>query len=110
MSNYFRPGRGERYGSVFETYPPEFQVEKDVSAPYNIAIDAEDNLYVANLNGKFANTVSEFAKHTANVMELISQGIAQPTAIAFDAAGNVYVANYAANDVTVYPPGSNVLS
>lgn len=111
VSNYFRPGRrGDRTGSVFAADPGQRQIEKNVSSPYAIALDANENLYVANVSGKFANTVSAYVAHTSNVLEVLSAGVAQPTAIAFDGAGNVYIANYAANDVTVYPPGSNSLS
>lgn len=75
-----------------------------------IAIDAEDELYVANrAQGTTPGSVSIYAPWTTKPWRTIHEGITNPVTLALDASGTLYVGNAPAagtNTVTVYAPNT----
>ncbi len=82
--------------------------------PSAIAVDANENIYVANDGSDFGGTVTVTiypAGSNGNVapsatISGTNTGLNGPTGIAVDGSGNIYVANRDSNTVTVYPAGS----
>ncbi len=78
--------------------------------PYGIAVDQNDNLYVANAS---ANSVTIYGAETnGNVPPIVtivgpSTGLSSPLGIAVDCLGFIYVANSKNDSVTVYAPDSH---
>jgi sugar lactone lactonase YvrE len=79
-------------GSAIETLTP--------GAPYALALDSAENLYVAEFSG-----VSVYAPpYTGTPTTPITTGINYPYAMVFDAAEDLFVANVGNNTVTEYAP------
>ena len=76
-----------------------------------IAVDANNNIYVANTSA-IGGGPDEILKVTpAGVVTTFatsSQGLSSPNAMAFDANGNLYVANLTAANVLKFTPGGTV--
>ncbi len=64
--------------------------------PVALAFDGSGNLFVANVIGNGANTVSKFAPGGTTPSATLT-GLNAPYALAFDGSGNLYVANYGGN-------------
>ncbi len=84
-----------------------------LNGPYGIALDASDNIYVANSGSYPFSTVTVYpAGSDGNVAPSSTivgsnTGLNGPYGIALDAGGNIYVADEHSDTVTVYPPGSD---
>jgi 6-phosphogluconolactonase (cycloisomerase 2 family) len=87
----------------------------DLTTPTGLALDAEDNIYVANSIG---NSITVYAAGTTGNVAPIRTiagsltNLAAATGIAFDAAGNIYVANSNVHQsgeasITVFAAGAN---
>ena len=63
------------------------------SAPFALALDAQQNLFVANNNGAPDGSVSVYSPGGRRLSRRIVNGIAQPVALTFDKDENLYVAN-----------------
>jgi sugar lactone lactonase YvrE len=72
----------------------------DVATPNGIALDANNNLYVAN-DGN--NTISKFDP-TGKYIGVFATGLNQPAAIAFDPYGNLFVVNGGASTILKITP------
>lgn len=72
------------------------------------AFDAAHNVYVTCINGDDTGGVlAEYKAGTSKLVRSISLGTAVPYDSAVDASGYVYVADTLADEVVIYPPGSN---
>ncbi|HET6276149.1 MAG TPA: SMP-30/gluconolactonase/LRE family protein [Candidatus Cybelea sp.] len=85
-----------------------------VSFPCAIALDASDNLYVANLG---SNNVLVYPPGASVPSRTIVRGIDDPEGLAIDRSGNLFVTNARGagagkrwGSVTVYPPGRDAPS
>lgn len=78
--------------------------------PGRLAVDGENNLYVANgpPGTETLGSVTVYAPG-GKLLRTITVGINAPDAIALDAAANVFVANTGANTVTEYRSGTSSL-
>jgi DNA-binding beta-propeller fold protein YncE len=79
-----------------------------INQPYQVALDSESNIYVANSNGPyciavFAPDASGSAKPIRTITGMATK-LSSPDGVALDAGGNVYVANTDTHHITVYPP------
>lgn len=79
--------------------------------PGRLAIDGENNLYVANgpPGTEIPGSVTVYAPGGA-LLRTITDGINAPDAIVLDGRGYLYVANAYGNTVTEYGPGSTSVS
>lgn len=89
-------------------------IAQGVSFPCAIALDASDNLYVANVG---SNNVLVYPPGASTPSRTIVRGIDDPEGLAIDRSGNLFVANARGagagrrwGSVTVYPPGSDAPS
>jgi hypothetical protein len=87
-------------------------ITQGINVPSRLAVDANNQLYVANAGN---NTVTVYNINAANVAantiaqitaDTISSGIARPLGIAVDSAGMVYVANNSQNSISIFQPAS----
>lgn len=84
---------------------PARVIHKGVGYAVALALDQQDNVYVANTDG--GGSVTVYAPGSVEVLRTILQGVVVPVALIFDAAENLYVANLGnPSSVTVYAPGS----
>jgi hypothetical protein len=74
---------------------------QNLSLPLGVAVDANSNIYVANLFGGVTVYGPNFAKKAT-----ITQGVDSPDGVAIGSDGTIYVANNAGNSITEYSPGS----
>jgi hypothetical protein len=91
---------------------PVFQITgpgTGLAQPYGVAVDAGDNIYVANDTGAPTNpgnpSVEVFLKGStvpARTITGSATGLNVPLSAAVDAPGNMYVVNVNGNSVTVY--------
>ena len=79
--------------------------------PGRLALDASDDLYVANgpPGTEIPGSITVYAPG-GTLLRTITQGINAPDALALDPDGYLYVANAYANTVTVYAPGTTSVS
>ncbi|HXM06376.1 MAG TPA: NHL repeat-containing protein [Candidatus Acidoferrum sp.] len=110
------------HGLVYEFGPQGKPLLRKISTgirnPYDLALDAYGNLFVANanVNGNERCYVSAYVPGATSPFEMISDGVRDARAVGFDSSGNLYVANYRSvcegnrpsgnGSVTIYPPGS----
>jgi len=87
-------------------------ITQGINVPSRLAVDANNQLYVANAGN---NTVTVYNISAANVAantiaqitaDTISSGIARPLGIAVDSSGMVYVANNSQNSISIFQPAS----
>ena len=71
-----------------------------------MAIDSDDNLYVANFVGF---SVSKFTPGTSTPSDALT-GENRPNALAFDGSGNLYVTSQGSNSVSIFAPGATTPS
>ncbi len=85
-------------------------ITQGINVPSRLAVDANNQLYVANVGN---NTVTVYNISAANVAantitqviaDTISSGIARPLGIAVDSSGMVYVANNSQNSISIFQP------
>ena len=82
------------------TGAPSATISNGVGFPDALAVDAANDLFVAN-----ASTVTEYAApYTGAPSATITNGVNAPAALLLDAHGNLFVANYGIGTVTVYAP------
>ena len=85
------------------TGAPTTTISNGVSVPVSLALDAANDLFVANTNLSGSGDVTEYAPPYAGAPEAtISNGVNGPAGLAFNAGGDLFVANYNTNTVTVY--------
>lgn len=89
-------------------------IAQGVSFPCAIAVDASDNLFVANVG---SNNVLVYPPGASAPSRTIVRGIDDPDGLAIDRSGNLFVANALGagpgekwGSVTVYPPGRDAPS
>lgn len=78
----------------------------DINGPLALAVDSEQNLYVANEAGG----IEVFSPGGKQLLRTITDGVEAPSAMIFDTEGNLYVANGPLNgsaSVTIYPKGTS---
>ena len=81
-------------------------ITRGIAFPGYCAIDASDNLWVANLGG---DDVAEYLKGSTKPHATITNGLTYPVGVAIDHEGNLYVSNYkpySAQNIQVYAPGA----
>jgi uncharacterized repeat protein (TIGR01451 family) len=96
-------GQGNEYvaysgGQVWEyngTYPYAFPLFSGLNNPEGIALDGQDNIYVADT---YNNAIKEWSPSTKQVSILVS-GLNSPAAAAVDGEGNVYFADTGNNAI-----------
>ncbi len=71
------------------------------TAPYGIAIDSADNVYVGDVT---AGTIQKFSSSGLH-LGLFASGLSTPCDMEFDGAGNLLVANAGANNIMTFTPG-----
>ena len=69
----------------------------------SLAIDSEDNLYVATWGGN-SHLVERFSSTGTDLGAFTTTGLDDPTAMAFDSAGNLYAANFGNNTIEKFSP------
>lgn len=88
----------------------ERTITTGTSAPFALALDAQQNLYVANNSGEPDGSVSIYSPGGRRLLRRITNGIAQPVALAFDKDENLYVANRPldseAPSIAIFPKGA----
>lgn len=102
----FAPGSSSPYNPT-----PSREIRNGIENATNIAVDAQNNLYVANFKngGQLGTSVPVYAPGSNNPSQTITDGISAPYSLALDAAGNLYVGNYGPpenNSITVYAAGT----
>jgi sugar lactone lactonase YvrE len=115
----------DRYGTLYVTnipgsslgwvsvYPigqtkPSRMIRDGINIPIFCAIDANGNLWVANLGGR---NVTEYDAGSSTPGTVITNGVPNPTGIAIDHSGNTYVSNdsggsHPVSNVVVYAFGA----
>lgn len=84
-----------------------------IDSPYQLALDAESNVYVANLQGNGGYFISVFSAaangDVAPIGTIIGTKtkLAAPDGVALDSGGNLYVANSDTHNVTIYAAGAS---
>jgi sugar lactone lactonase YvrE len=82
-------------------------VDTGLINPYGIALDASDNIYVADDGATSVLVYSAGSNGDAAPIAIINgdeTGLIDPYGIALDSSGNIYVADNSAAGVFVYPP------
>jgi sugar lactone lactonase YvrE len=87
-------------GSTTDSY----SITEGINGPLALALDASNNLYVANQTSSTVTVYDEKGKLTRT----ISEGMNKPSHLAIDSKGMLFVCN--TNDVTGYASGSDKLS
>ncbi|HZV77203.1 MAG TPA: hypothetical protein VFF63_05565 [Candidatus Babeliales bacterium] len=103
VSNYGQPGVGNVV--LFSNkYKLTKTITRDISDNDGIWIDANENLYVANLHG----TVTEY-NSSGKLTFTYSSGMTNPVAVTTDGSGNVYVgeSDVYPGHIDEFPQGSN---
>ena len=77
-----------------------YTIKGTIQEPEAIALDASNNLYVAN-----DGNVTVYGAGGTNLIRTLKGSLKAPHALAFDKSGKLYVADDAASTVTVYAPG-----
>lgn len=70
-------------------------LRSDLSGPYNLALDASGNYYVADLSGNAIRKIDP----TGSTMVTLGSGFNGPSGVAVDASGNIYVADGSNNAI-----------
>jgi sugar lactone lactonase YvrE len=79
---------------------------QDINGPSALALDSEQNLYVADAAGG----IEVFSPGGKQLLRTIADGVQAPSAMIFDSEDNLYVANGPLNgnaSVTIYPKGAS---
>src|SRR5665213_705792 len=102
---------------VYDAYArngkPVSQITQGISLPYNIAVDAQGDVFVSNLGG--AN-VTGYRPGATTPFITYSQGLLSPSGVVAGNDGSLYVASYvgagqsAPGFVTIFPPNSQTPS
>ncbi|MCB0563517.1 MAG: hypothetical protein KDD01_03995 [Phaeodactylibacter sp.] len=107
QGNFFQSNIG---GSSISRITPDGQVStfvsQGISAPVGIAIDEQDNLYVCNCGGPFANTIRKVTPEGVSTQFAGGNIFSCPNGITIDQEGNLYVSNFNnSNVIRVTPEG-----
>jgi sugar lactone lactonase YvrE len=78
--------------------------------PVGVAVDASDNVYVADAGNNMVRMISSAGAVTTLASDSTSSGIvfSNPTGVAKDAGGNVFIANYLNNNILLINPARTV--
>lgn len=101
------------YDAYARNSSPVGQITQGLSIPYNVAVDAQGDVFVSNLGG--AN-VTGYRPGTTTPFVTYSQGLLSPSGIVAGNDGSLYVASYvgagqsAPGFVTLFPPNSQTPS
>jgi hypothetical protein len=103
-------------GSDVVVYPagkssPSLTITAGLQSLYDVAVDADGNIYVANVRNKKARaSITVYRKGHTNVWRSIHSGVTAPVRLAFDSSGRLYVANAPnnrTNTIAVYAAGGS---
>jgi hypothetical protein len=90
---------------------PSLTITAGLQSLYDVAVDTEGNIYVANVrNQKARSSITVYRKGHTNVWRSIHSGITAPVRLAFDSSGRLYVANAPnnqTNTIAVYAAGGS---
>jgi|SRR5580658_812027 sugar lactone lactonase YvrE len=98
----------QNVGNTVTEYAPPYTgtpttISNGVSTPQGMALDAADDLFVADL-GSTTDWVTEYASPYTGSPTTITNGVNGPERLEFDAAGNLFVPNSSGNTITEYVP------
>ncbi len=101
-------GAVDVYSSEGQGQAPIETITDGISVPQGLAVDSNDNLYVANSGN---NTVTVYPPDTTTPTVTYSTGVSVPYGVAVGSDGTVYIANETGSasgtgSVTEYPSGS----
>lgn len=107
QGNFFQSNIG---GGYISKITPEGQVStfvsEGISAPVGIVVDDQDNLYVCNCGGPFANTIRKVTPEGVSTQFAGGSIFRCPNGITIDTAGNLYVSNFNnGNVIRITPEG-----
>jgi sugar lactone lactonase YvrE len=77
--------------------------QAELNAPYGLAVDASDNLYIADYGNKAIRKV--VLSGMTGTITTIATGLVHPTGVAVSASGTVYVADPGSNSVLLIASG-----
>lgn len=90
---------------------PSLTIVAGVHSVYDVAVDADGNVYVANgANKKGQGSITVYRRGQKTVWRSIHSGITFPVALAFDRSSRLYVANApskGANTIAVFAAGGS---
>ncbi len=90
---------------------PSLTITAGLQSLYDVAVDADGNIYVANVRKQKARaSITVYRKGHTNVWRSIHSGITAPVRLAFDSSGRLYVANAPnnqTNTIAVYAAGGS---
>jgi hypothetical protein len=98
---------------ILEVLAPAYTTINNVSpvlvaAPLGLAVDANDNIYVAEASSGGTSAVEEVtAASSYSVVKTLSSSFTKAFGIAVDASGNVFVADQGSNSITELVGGSS---